>query len=353
MGEREIFLRDVMPELKKMIADGVIRPRMLIADAGFSGNEISVALHRLGIQPRIDVMDRTSRWTGDEIQGGVARVSLLVRGHLARRLGYVYRTHDRYGKELKEPKREVLWDRLPIRRIDQERLRVGYGCRAEIPPKLLDMLKVETDRKRAQTYFPCGARHTDKDPCRADAQGVIFWVTVTGPDLDTTVVTRARPARGDGFKPTENVYFEIGPRASQRRVNDARGGKRHGKRRDLAGLYRTPLTPRDHPNVSADFRRARSCIERRNGILHRYSSLTVAPGWKTVAAWWGYMAVLCLFILALSNMERLAERDRRRRLTDEEREGRLCLVAGYVVSRVRAHKKRVAPPATESPPRAA
>lgn len=67
-------------------------------------------------------------------------------------------------------------------------------------------------------------------------------------------------------KSTENVYYEIGPRASQRRVNHARGGKRHGKRRKLAGLYRTPLSPRDHPNVRADFRRARSCIERRNGI---------------------------------------------------------------------------------------
>src|SRR5205807_10085528 len=101
-------------------------------------------------------MDRTNRWLGDEIQGGVARVSLLVRGHLARRLGYVYRTHSRYGVALKEPEREVLWHRLPIRRIDKDRLRVGYGWPTEIPARLLAMLKVETDRKRAQTYFPCG-----------------------------------------------------------------------------------------------------------------------------------------------------------------------------------------------------
>ena len=61
---------------------------------------------------------------------------------------------------------------------------------------------------------------------------------------------------------------------------------------------------------------------------------------------------MCMFVLALSNMERLAERDRSRRLTPEEREARLCLVAGYVVSRARARGKRAEPPGA-APPRAA
>jgi hypothetical protein len=64
------------------------------------------------------------------------------------------------------------------------------------------------------------------------------------------------------------------------------------------------------------------------------------------------MSVLCLFVLAVSNMERLAERDRGRRLSPEEREARLCLVAGYVVSRVRAREKRAEPPGV-APPQAA
>jgi hypothetical protein len=72
------------------------------------------------------------------------------------------------------------------------------------------------------------------------------------------------------------VRFEIGPRASERKISSARGGKEHGKRLDLGGIYRTPLTPRDHPNPRADFRIVRACIERRNGVLRRYSALTIA-----------------------------------------------------------------------------
>ena len=45
-------------------------------------------------------------------------------------------------------------------------------------------------------------------------------------------------------------------------------------------------------------------------------------------------------------MERLSESDRDLNLTDAEREARLCLVADYVVPRVRARNKRVAPLAT-------
>jgi hypothetical protein len=44
---------------------------------------------------------------------------------------------------------------------------------------------------------------------------VIFWVTITGADLDTTVITGARPATGDGSKANEIVRYEIGPRASE------------------------------------------------------------------------------------------------------------------------------------------
>jgi hypothetical protein len=75
------------------------------------------------------------------------------------------------GGLLKKPKREILWHRLPIRRIDEACMRVGYGCPKTVPDRLLAMLLVETDRERAARYFRCGARHTDKDPCRADAQG--------------------------------------------------------------------------------------------------------------------------------------------------------------------------------------
>ena len=48
-------------------------------------------------------------------------------------------------------------------------------------------------------------------------------------------------------------------------------------------------------------------------------------------------------------MERLSESDRDLNLTDAEREARLCLVAAYVVPRVRARNKRVAPLATAPP----
>jgi hypothetical protein len=92
--------------------------------------------------------------------------------------------------------------------------------------------------------------------------------------------------------------------------------------------------------VLSDFCRVRACIERRNGVLRRYSSLTVARGWKETAAWQGYLSVLSIFVLALSNMERFAQRDRNRRQSSQRRFARLCLIAGYAVERVQAREKR-------------
>src|ERR1051326_7066343 len=46
--------------------------------------------------------------------------------------------------------------RLPIRRIDKERLRVGYGCPDEVPEFLPGLLNVQTDRKKATQFSPCG-----------------------------------------------------------------------------------------------------------------------------------------------------------------------------------------------------
>jgi len=60
-------------------------------------------------------------------------------------------------------------------------------------------------------------------------------------------------------------------------------------------------------------------------------------------------SVLSLFVLALSNMERPAERDGDRGFSEAEREARLCLVAGYVVRRVRGRNKREAPDTTAPP----
>jgi hypothetical protein len=78
----------------------------------------------------------------------------------------------------------------------------------------------------------------------------------------------------------------------------------------------------------------------------------VARGWKETAAWKGYLSVLSIFVLALSNMERLAKRERNRRLSSQRKFARLCLIAGYAVERVRAREKREQPP-SEAPPRSA
>ena len=156
--------------------------------------------------------------------------------------------------------------------IDPDRNRVGYGC-VRAPRRLVSVLSVETDRIGATTYCPGGSKHKSEDPCRADTNGILDWVTNTGPDLDTTVVTRARP-------------------------------------------------------------------------------LTVARGWKETAAWQGYLSVLSIFVLALSNMQRLAKRDRNRRLSSQRRHARLCLIGGYIVERVRAREKREQPP-SEAPPHSA
>jgi hypothetical protein len=76
------------------------------------------------------------------------------------------------------------------------------------------------------------------------------------------------------------VRFEIGPRASERKISCSRGGKEHGKRRDLDGIYRTlvaPYPPRP-PQSARRLRIVGACIERRNGVLRRYSALTIARG---------------------------------------------------------------------------
>jgi hypothetical protein len=65
----------------------------------------------------------------------------------------------------------------------------------------------------------------------------------------------------------------------------------------------------------------------------------------------GTRGSVLVFILALSNMERLAEQGRGRRFSAQKCEARLSLIAGYVVDRVRFHKKRKQPPSAALPAR--
>ncbi len=76
-------------------------------------------------------------------------------------------------------------------------------------------------------------------------------------------------------------------------------------KRDFAGIYRTPLSDRDNPNVLADFKAVRSRIERTNGVLRQFSSMTPARVWGSMAAWHAWSAVLSSFPVALTNMERM------------------------------------------------
>jgi hypothetical protein len=55
------------------------------------------------------------------------------------------------------------------------------------------------------------------------------------------------------------------------------------------------------------------------------------------------MSVISLFVLALSSMKRLEERDPDRGVSEAARMARLCLVASYVVRRVRARNRQDAP----------
>jgi hypothetical protein len=141
---------------------------------------------------------------------------------------------------------------------------------------------------------------------------------------------------------------EIGPRAS---VSKTRRYKRErGYKVDLAGIYRTPLSPRDHPNVKADFRAVRARIERRNGVLRQYAALTHTRGWKFYAGWQAYLSVLARFLTAIANMARLRDHDRERQFSHEQRQARLRLIAGYIVERHRVPRLGPAEPFATSPP---
>jgi hypothetical protein len=107
-------------------------------------------------------------------------------------------------------------------------------------------------------------------------------VAATGKDLDITVITRARPARSRGFKPDEIAYFAISPRQPAEAQRRARRQTRL-QAPGFAGLYRTPLSPCDQPNLRADVRRVRACIERRNGVLRGIA--TAASGGLIPRAW--------------------------------------------------------------------
>ena len=68
----------------------------------------------------------------------------------------------------------------------------------------------------------CGARHPDLstvrylteeqrrkvEPCRAGTDGGLFWVTIKSADLDTTVVTRAKPADGSPLRGGEMRWWK-------------------------------------------------------------------------------------------------------------------------------------------------
>jgi hypothetical protein len=93
---------------------------------------------------------------------------------------------------------------------------------------------------------------------------------------------------------------EIGPNASTRKSRLFR--RERGYRVDLAGIYRTPLSPREHPDVKAHFRAVRSRIERRTGVvLRQFAGLTRTRGWRSYAGWQAFMAVLARFLSAIAN----------------------------------------------------
>jgi len=177
---------------------------------------------------------------------------------------------------------------------------------------------------------------------------VLFWVGIKGAGMDRTVVTRAKPADGSQFRGAEMRLVEIGPHVSTHRSRRFKRERGYGQER--AGIYLTPLSPREHPNVKAHFRAVRARIERRNGVLRQYASLTRTRGWRYHAGWQVYLSVLARFLTAVCNMARLRQDDKFRELTDEQRQTRLILIAGYIVERDRVPKLGPPEPAAASPP---
>jgi hypothetical protein len=91
----------------------------------------------------------------------------------------------------------------------------------------------------------------------------------TGREHDTSVVTRARPSGGRRFRDLEVVRFEAGPRAQKGPFLGPRGGVEKGKKRRQSGFQRTPLSPREHPNV-------KRCHIRRGAAIKRWRTSRVS-----------------------------------------------------------------------------
>ncbi len=160
---------------------------------------------------------------------------------------------------------------------------------------------------------------------------------ITGDEWENSRVTRSRPADGSPFRDYEVVRADLGPTLPDDEWTSARGGRQISIKCDIAGIYRTPLSPRDHPEVLADYKAVRARIERKNGVLHQFASVTRARVWGAIAAWHAYMAVLGSFVIALTNME-LYVTALNLGLADNVVEALVRLVAGYTVARSRVTK---------------
>jgi len=104
-------------------------------------------------------VDRENKHKDLTIQGGAVPISLLRRGHIARKLGFITRTKDAKGEPLKAPVKETVWQHLPVVRIDESRMRIGFGC--TVPnPEMVETL-IPNDQRRLRGLAACGARHPD------------------------------------------------------------------------------------------------------------------------------------------------------------------------------------------------
>ena len=83
--------------------------------------------------------------------------------------------------------------------------------------------------------------------------------------LDTTVITRAKPAHGRPLAMAETRDVMIGPRANTRATIPGHRGYA-----TFGGIYRTPLSPRQYPKVEDDFHAGRASIEHLHCSLHQY-----------------------------------------------------------------------------------
>ncbi len=347
VSERKVLVERMLPKLRRLIKAGVIRPRTLAADAGYGGPEVSRELLKLGIDPRIDLVDRRKIHQDEIIQDGYVSTFLMVRGSMSRRYGFTIRTQSADGTPLAEPVKEPIWEDLPHIRTDRLRRRLGFGCLGS-NPVLADQVSDLEENQYAHEFATCGARHRqhangepwglDEEPCRTGADGVLYWVYITGEGFENSRVTRNRPADGRAFRDTDVVRVDFGPKLATYDVPLARGGRVVSFRRDLAGIYRTPLSPRENPNVLADFRAVRGRIERSNGVLRQFSSMTRARVWGSMAGWHAWTAVLSFFLVALTNMECMHVFGKVCGLPDDLIEALVILVAGYNVERARVDK---------------